>query len=88
MPRFFARKIPEAASVTTYTPNDTSTFRSRKQYVEMDDMSFAQLPATFTDIESQQPQHHQGPDGSANQEPQQKSEILKTVSVKQTSGAH
>lgn len=54
----------------------------------MDDLSFARLPATFTDIESQQPQKNpKGPDHSPNQEPEQISEILKTVSIKQTSGA-
>ena len=88
MPRLLTRKDPKAKSVSTYATNDTSTFRSRKEYVEMDDLSFARIPATFTDIESQQPQdNQQGPDRSANLESEQRPEILKTVSIKQTSGA-
>ena len=89
MPRLLTRKDPKAKSVPTYATNDTSTFRSRKEYVEMDDLSFARLPATFTDIESQQPHNNpQGPDQSANLETEQRSEIRKTVSIKQTSGAN
>ena len=88
MPRLLTRKDPKAKSVPAYATNDTSTFRSRKEYVEMDDLSFAMLPATVTDIESQQPQdNQQGPDQSTNLESEQRSEILKTVSIKQTSGA-
>ena len=89
MPRLLTRKDPKAKCVPAYASNDTSTFRSRKQYVEMDNLSFAKLPATFTDIESQQPQNNpQVPDQSTNLESEQRPEILKTVSIKQTSGVN
>ena len=86
MPRLLTRKDPKAKSVPTYATNESSTFRSRRQYLEMDDLSFPKLPANLTDIESQQPQNNpQGPHQSTNLELEQRPEILKTVSIKQTS---
>ena len=89
MPRLLTRKDPQAKSVPTYATNESFTFGSRRQYLEMDDLSLPKLPANFADIESQQPQNNpQGPHQSTNLEVEQRPEILKTVSIKQTSEAN